>query len=364
MNQELRHQWSLSPVGPSVDRRLGRGPSAVPSRRGGTILHPTDYTEGSRRAFALACDIARDRGSRLVVVHVAEPVSRPSLGMAPVPPLPRGYRGAWESQLRLTHPAVHGIRVDHRLVEGDVPNAILRVARSTSSDLIVMARGDRTNFQRLLTGSVTEAVKREAPCPVISLHTSVSEGAVGAVGRSSVGDATPPWQAILHPTDFSRPARRAFELARSLARASNSELIVVHIVEDAELYRHRRYRQAMEAVLRRMIRPYTRPQALWTLRAGDPVAEIVRTARQGRCNLVVMGSRRRTGLARLLARSVSNGVRGESPCAVLSVTEPPSWVHVDRLGVASSSAIDWDGERDDITAGLGRAVNRKEECHA
>src|SRR5579885_3167943 len=65
----------------------------------GAILHPTDYSETSRQAFELACRMARERGSHLVVMHVAEPVQVSSLGMAPLPPLPRGYRGAWESRL-------------------------------------------------------------------------------------------------------------------------------------------------------------------------------------------------------------------------------------------------------------------------
>ena len=70
----------------------------------GVILHPTDYSEHARQAFNLACRIARSRGDRLIVMHVAEPVRNSSLGMVPVPPLPKGYRGAWESRLRLIRP--------------------------------------------------------------------------------------------------------------------------------------------------------------------------------------------------------------------------------------------------------------------
>jgi hypothetical protein len=59
----------------------------------GVILHPTDYSEPSRQAFDLACQIARASSSRLVVMHAAEPVRISSLGMAPVPPLPKGHSG-------------------------------------------------------------------------------------------------------------------------------------------------------------------------------------------------------------------------------------------------------------------------------
>ena len=81
---------------------LPAGNPSCPTR--GTVLHPTDYTERSRQAFELACRIAREQDSRLLVLHVAEPVRVSSLGMAPPPPLPKGYRGAWESRLRLIRP--------------------------------------------------------------------------------------------------------------------------------------------------------------------------------------------------------------------------------------------------------------------
>jgi nucleotide-binding universal stress UspA family protein len=35
-----------------------------------TILHPTDFSEGSKCAFGLACALARGYGARLTVLHV------------------------------------------------------------------------------------------------------------------------------------------------------------------------------------------------------------------------------------------------------------------------------------------------------
>lgn len=138
---------------------------------GGTILHPTDYSKSSRQAFELACRIASERGSRLVVMHVAEPVRNSSFGMAPVPPLPKGYRGAWESRLRLLQPADRNVRVEHRLEEGDVATAIVRVAGETHCELIVMAGRKRTWLGRLLFGCVAADVERMASCPVHRIET-------------------------------------------------------------------------------------------------------------------------------------------------------------------------------------------------
>jgi nucleotide-binding universal stress UspA family protein len=38
-----------------------------------SILHPTDFSEGSAPAFRLACSLARDHGAYLIVLHVIPP---------------------------------------------------------------------------------------------------------------------------------------------------------------------------------------------------------------------------------------------------------------------------------------------------
>lgn len=165
----------------------------------GVILHPTDYSESSRQAFELACRLALDRGNRLIVMHVAEPVRVSSLGMVPLPPLPKGYRGAWESRLRLLRPADPNVRVEHRLEEGDVVAAILRVARETPCDLIVMSGSERTWLGRLLTGSVTREVERKAHCPVLALKTQRSGDVI-----ATVTGGLPERGRIRRPTDFPK----------------------------------------------------------------------------------------------------------------------------------------------------------------
>lgn len=142
------------------------------------ILHPTDYSEQARQAFDMACRIARNRGDRLIVMHVVEPVRSSALGMAPTPPLPKGYRGAWQSRLRLVRPTDAGLPIEHRLEEGDVAAAIVRVAREVPCDLIVMGERQRTWLERLLHRigldrlfgrSITAQVRRDSPCPVVTV---------------------------------------------------------------------------------------------------------------------------------------------------------------------------------------------------
>ncbi len=55
------------------------------------------------------------------------------------------------------------------------------------------------------------------------------------------------------------------------------------------------------------------------VRRGDPVEGIVTRAVESRADLIVMGTHRRTGLARLLVGSVAAGVLRRAPCPVVLV---------------------------------------------
>lgn len=55
------------------------------------------------------------------------------------------------------------------MLEGDPVDMILRAAKETNSDVIVMGTHGRTALARLLMGSVAEAVLRKAPCPVLTV---------------------------------------------------------------------------------------------------------------------------------------------------------------------------------------------------
>ena len=63
------------------------------------------------------------------------------------------------------------IVVEHRLEEGNPVAEILRVARETHCDLIVMGTHGRTGLAHLLMGSVAEQVVRKAGCHVLVVKT-------------------------------------------------------------------------------------------------------------------------------------------------------------------------------------------------
>jgi nucleotide-binding universal stress UspA family protein len=137
-----------------------------------TILYATDFSADARPAFEVACALASERGSRLVVLHVERPPLATLGGTAGVPPLPNEYdrERLWE-ELKGIQPACAGVAVEHRLEYGDPAAVILQTAQEIDADLIVMGTHGRTGLRRLLMGSVAERVVRKGPCPVLTLRS-------------------------------------------------------------------------------------------------------------------------------------------------------------------------------------------------
>jgi nucleotide-binding universal stress UspA family protein len=156
------------------------------------ILHPTDFSYPSLSALDLACALAHHQNARLMVVHVVmlpPPPPQPytEAGLASRGDIDRGELEARLEQIRADHAA---IEIDSVLVEGKPAQEILRLAKETDCDAIVLGTHGRTGLHRLLMGSVAEHVVREAPCPVITVKRPVALGegtqpsAVGSASRS------------------------------------------------------------------------------------------------------------------------------------------------------------------------------------
>lgn len=130
-----------------------------------TILHPTDFSGHAEHAFQLACCLARDQGARVIVLHVGEQ-----------PPTPPEHRKALEEQLRRVQAPDAKVRVEHRLEQGTPDSEILRVARETNCDLIVMGTEGKMGLGQTVlpgrwVGSVAGKVLRGATCPVMAVNT-------------------------------------------------------------------------------------------------------------------------------------------------------------------------------------------------
>jgi nucleotide-binding universal stress UspA family protein len=138
------------------------------------ILYPTDFSSYSNQAYFHAISLAEKHAAALTVVFVFNPDANE--------PGPKGdveaNRRYWRSQLEQIRPLNPGIAVQHAFLEGDPAAEIVRYARESGSDVVVMGTHGRTGLERLLLGSVAEKVLRDAACTVMVVK--LPRGAAGA----------------------------------------------------------------------------------------------------------------------------------------------------------------------------------------
>lgn len=137
---------------------------------------------------------------------------------------------------------------------------------------------------------------------------------------------------ILHPTDFSPQAERAFQAACDLAEKYAAALVLLHVDRpmvlfddmDPEAFRDPTSRQHAEAQLELMRPPNRRLMLQRQVVDGEPSAEIVQVAKDKSCDLIVMGSHGRRGISRFLLGSVAQDVLHSAPCPVLIINRDAS----------------------------------------
>ncbi len=130
------------------------------------ILLATDGSKHSLSATEKAIDLAKSYGGTLAAISVVD-VPDELYAEAPgvIDELIRKAKGYAEKVGNMATAA--GVEVKTQVREGESHEAIIKLARDESADLIVMGSHGRTGLKRLLMGSVTEKVIGHAPCPVL-----------------------------------------------------------------------------------------------------------------------------------------------------------------------------------------------------
>ncbi len=128
------------------------------------VCCPVDFSDASERALRVAVDLCHRLGAELVILHAdaAMKIAAEPTRSAPVSRQLEAWREAAE---RL---GARRVAVAH--TGGPPEVAIVEFAASEGVDLVVMGTHGRVDREHMLTGSVTEGVVRNAPCPVLTVH--------------------------------------------------------------------------------------------------------------------------------------------------------------------------------------------------
>lgn len=140
------------------------------------ILFPTDFSEFSLHALKYAQSFAEAYKAEIHILHIVDEASLYWMAMGPNS-LPIGPSS--EELLDVARKEMADFLSEHlaesKNIQSEVAlgrpfSEIIRYARDTKIDLIVLCTHGRSGLQHALLGSVTEKVVRKAPCPVLTVR--------------------------------------------------------------------------------------------------------------------------------------------------------------------------------------------------
>jgi nucleotide-binding universal stress UspA family protein len=283
------------------------------------VLVATDGSPAARRAVEAAARFPwpeRSHGHVLVARRVPVIPEWPMTVWEALVEADRAEARAAARRLRARWPAVEATVLDAPPVD-----AILRHARRLRARVIVLGSRGLGALGRLVLGSVSRGVVRQAPCAVL-----VVRGRLRRVRRLVVG------------IDGSAHARRAVDLVASLARPRGGAVRLLAGIEPVRLPSAALLPRAIRTVLaserqaleqRRLAAARRHLDAArarlaargWRVRAevrtGRPLELLLDAARAA--DVLVVGARGTAGVERLLLGSVAEGALARAPGAVLVV---------------------------------------------
>ncbi len=189
------------------------------------ILVPTDFSDGSKTAYAFANELAAKFGGKIDLIHViptmkylSESISKLGLPFDMdkdvYPKLIDQSRGFIEDDLTNYIDAKFAgksiVKIDLKAFD-----VITETAASGEYDIIVMGTHGASANQ-LIKGNVTEKVIRYSKVPVLCVPNNL---------------ATDKIRNVLIPIDFSANSWSAMPMAASFAAAIGGELTLIHIKE-------------------------------------------------------------------------------------------------------------------------------------
>ncbi len=143
-----------------------------------TILVPTDFSDDAGKALEVATDIAKDFGSRIVLLHAYHidlPFTSPGFGGPVI--LPSGFYVDFQNNAIAQVEALaksasgEGVEVSGIAIERPAWLAILDHAEEISADLIVIGTRGLTGLKHVAFGSTAERVVRSTKCPVLTVKS-------------------------------------------------------------------------------------------------------------------------------------------------------------------------------------------------
>jgi len=292
------------------------------------IVVATDFSALSEAAVARALTLARLDGAAIHLVHALSfPLLVSPYDVAIPPNVWEDLRVAARRQIEEQRQQIEAQGVQGATAEiaesTDATRAIAAAVEAHRADLVVMGTHGHRGVEHAILGSVAERTLRSIERPILAV-------------KEDAARAAEPIRRILLAVDFSPDSDRAVALTAGLARRLGAHVDVVHALDlphdhfaslasfgiELEQKIRTHVAEALDAVGVELEKNGI-PLTLIT-RPGRPSAVIAEVAQESGCQLIVMGSRGRSGLSHVLLGSVAERTLRLAPCAVLVTRAPES----------------------------------------
>ena len=270
-----------------------------------TVVHPTDFSPASERAFAHALAIALLRRARLTILHVDADDDQPDWREFPAVRRTLERWGLLErGSPRESVFEQFGMKVTKFMISGRFPaRAVVDYLDAAPADLLVVATEGRDGATRWLHGSVAEAMARRSKTMTLFVPAHAERSFV------SLADGTLTLNNVLIPVDHTPDASAAVEFARravDIGGDGKATISLLHVGAETD-----------------MPHVHAEDGARWAFarmrREGEPVAEILAAAELIGADLIVMPTAGRTGVFEVLSGSTTEQVLRQARCPLLAV---------------------------------------------
>ena len=166
-----------------------------------------------------------------------------------------------------------GLKVDGTLALGAPAHELIQLADKLHAAYIIVGTEEKSGLERLLLGSVAEAVIRKSDHPVI----------VVGPHAAAMAKHTIPWKHLMLACDTAEGVTEAARLAGDIASGHHARLTIFTVREEGIASPSEGQFDALEAMMSRDAWLSVKPQCL--IREGEPAQEIIRMAEDAQTDL-------------------------------------------------------------------------------
>jgi len=267
------------------------------------ILFPTDFGESMEPALDTAISIATKFNSELILLHVLPEDSENNR----LKEMVKEKMEEFMAKLKAAN-----IKCSYDLIAGNSADVIINTADKKKANLIILGAG-KSRMLEFKLGSNSEKIIRNSQMPVWVIEK----------------DKSLTINSILCPVDFSAESRIALDNAIHICRSYDAEITILHVEKSLNeeypylgidlTFEEPEKLKTTSIELEEFLKDINLEGVNYKkeVKLGNPEEAIINAITNNNADLVVMGTKGKSGLERFLIGSVTESISRKVPCSFI-----------------------------------------------